>query len=294
MVETEWLQALCELEEELGQGEVRGAGPERLRALRVEIAARERHVRELRAEKDELLSTVAHDLRTPLVAIQGFVQLLELSADKFGLADKQREYVQRICQAAQQMNRLVDDLRIARQLEEGRLSIRPATVNLGAFLGDVLGLQREAARPRGVAVEVLPSQKIPPTAVFDPERIAQALGNLVQNAVRVTQGGQRVEIELVASGGRLSFQVRDRGPGIDPEELPQLFERFAQGRRERTEGRGSGLGLYICREMAALHGGRVTAHNRPRGGAEFCLELPLVTVDTGEAQDTEGSREGAQ
>ena len=288
MGETEWLQALVELEEALGEGAPGGAiapGPERLRALGAALRRRHQHLADLQEEKDELLSTVAHDLRTPLVAIQGFVQLLQLSAERFGLADKQREYLERIRQAAQQMNRLVEDLRTARRLEEGRLSIRPAAVELTAFLGDVLSFQRESARQRGLTLESRFDPGCPVSAVFDPDRIAQALGNLVQNAVRVTSEGGRVEVEVSREEGRLCFRVRDSGPGIDPEALPLLFERFTQGRRERSEDRGSGLGLFICREVARLHGGEITARNRTGGGAEFSLELPLVTVQEEHAPD---------
>ena len=288
MGETEWVQALAALEEALGEGVPPGEGapgPERLRSLGEALRQRHRHLTDLQEEKDELLGTVAHDLRTPLVAIQGFVQLLQLSAERFGLADKQREYVERIHQAAQQMNRLVEDLRTARRLEEGHLSIRPAAVTLTTFTDDVLSLQREPARQRGLTLESRFVPGHPVSAVFDPDRIAQALGNLVQNAVRATPEGGRVEVVVGREAGRLCFRVSDSGPGIDPATLARLFERFAQGRPERSQGHGNGLGLFICQEVAALHGGRVTARNLPGGGAEFCLELPLVTVEEAPAPD---------
>jgi signal transduction histidine kinase len=279
--EAEWRQALQELEQALGTAAPdteTAPGPERLRALGGALCQRQLQLQGLQEEKDELLGTVAHDLRTPLVAIQGFVQLLQLSAERFGLADKQLEYVERIRQAAQQMNRLVEDLRTARRLEEGRLSIRPAAVALGTFLDDVLSFQREAARQRGLVLESRLEPGYPVTAVFDPDRIAQALGNLVQNAVRVTPEGGQVEVVVSREDGQLLFRVLDSGPGIDPETLPRLFERLTQGRRKRPADRGGGLGLFICYQVAVLHGGRVAARNLPGGGAEFSLELPLVTV----------------
>jgi signal transduction histidine kinase len=292
VAEAEWLAALRELEQTLGEDlSVEGIepGPARLRGLGAALRQRQQHLRELQGDKDAVLGTVAHDLRTPLVAIQGFVQLLQLSADKFGLADKQREYVERIRQAALQMNRLVEDLRTARRLEEGSLSIRPAAVTLGEFLDDMLGLHREAARPRGVAVECLSGPGAPLTAVFDPDRIAQALGNLVQNAVRVTPEGGRVVVTVDGGEGWLSFRVTDSGPGISPDMMPQLFARISQDRRDHALGRGHGLGLYICSQVAGLHGGNVNARNRPEGGAEFCLKIPLVTVvDEAEADRTAG------
>lgn len=294
MGEREWVQALAELEDRLREeapGDSAEAaprpGPERLRALAGVLGERNRQLAEQQQDRNELLSTVAHDLRTPLVAIQGFVQLLQRSTEGFRLAEKQHEYLTHIQQAVQQMNRLVDDLRVAGHLEEGRLTLRPAAVNLAEFLDEVLSLQREPARQRGVSLNVRLEPNLPRVAVFDPDRIAQALGNLVQNAVRITPADGQVEVAVGSAANRLLFRVRDSGPGIDPETLPHLFERFVQGRRERAAGRGSGLGLFICREVAALHGGRAAARNPAGGGAEFSLELPLVTVL--EEADTEAA-----
>lgn len=250
---------------------------ERLLAIRNAVRDRDRRILEVQRQKDEVLSLVAHDLRTPLVAIQGFAQLLKMSSQRAPLAPKQGEYVERILQAAQAMNRLVDDLLTARRLEQGRLPLRPRPVEVAGFAEALLSLHREAARPKNVRISLEGADAVR-EAVFDPDRIGQALGNLVQNAVKFTAEGGGVRVAVSAVGRRLRFEVLDEGPGIDEELLPGIFDRFTQGRIAETAGRGYGLGLSICREIAHLHGGRVGAENARGGGSRFWLELPLVAA----------------
>ncbi len=280
--EAEASQAEAVLEELLGETpsteEPRGGqDPEesrrRLLAVREALRARERRVLEVQRQKDEVLSLVAHDLRTPLVAIQGFAQLLGLSAQRSPLTVKQGEYVERILQAVRTMNRLVEDLLTARQLERGSLPLRLREVAVAGFVEELLELHREASRQKGVGIDLAVSPESA-AARFDPDRIAQALGNLVQNAVKFTPEGGRVRVAVVASVDLLRFEVVDQGPGVEPSLLPRLFDRFTQGRIAMTSGRGYGLGLSICRDLAALHGGRVGAENRPEGGSRFWIELP--------------------
>ncbi len=257
----------------LSAREVSEAGRLRLAALREVVQARERKLAELQRQKDELLSIVAHDLRTPLVAIQGFAQLLQASGSRHPLSAKQGEYLERILQGVQTMNRLVDDLLTARSLDQGRLPLRVRPVAVAPFLEEVVRLQRESARQKDVAVELAAADA--GEVRFDPDRMGQVLGNLLQNAVKFTPQGGRVTLCASRAGDRLRFEVCDAGPGIHPELLPQLFDRFTQARVAETAGRDYGLGLYICREISSLHGGGVGAENRPEGGSRFWVEIPL-------------------
>lgn len=289
--EVSWLKecaeaGACEADAVLGEllGETtlpsqhEGLDPEEMRrrllAIREALRARERRILEIQREKDDVLSLVAHDLRTPMVAIQGFGQLLQMSAQRAPLTVKQGEYVERILQAVRAMNRLVEDLLTARQLERGRLPLRLKEVAVSAFAEDLLGLHREAARQKGVSIdlEIAPSVTV---ARFDPDRIAQALGNLVQNAVKFTPEGGRVRVVATAAADLLCFEVTDRGPGVDPALLARLFDRLTQGQVAATSGRGYGLGLSICRDLTALHGGQVGVENRADGGSRFWIELPI-------------------
>ncbi len=268
----------------MGHGEPRGgegaaladaleASRRRLLAIRQALREKDRRLAELRSQKEELLSIVAHDLRTPLVAIQGFAQLLQRTAETDGLSPKQAEYVDRILQAVAAMNRLVDDLLTARRLEQGSLPFRPVPTSLRSFLEEVVALHRSAAEPKGVTIAI--EEPVPDRRVrIDPDRLGQALGNLLQNAVKFTPHGGTVRVRVTEAGGRVRFEVTDQGPGIDPEVLPHLFDRARQGVLAQTLGRGSGLGLHICRKLVALHGGTVGAGNLPGGGSRFWIEIP--------------------
>ncbi|GAB4260297.1 sensor histidine kinase [Deferrisoma sp.] len=254
-------------------GEAMEQSRERILAIREALRDRDRRLAELRGQKEELLSIVAHDLRTPLVAIGGFAQLLKRSAANDGLTPRQQEYVDRILQAVDAMNRLIDDLLTARRLEQGRLPFEPRPVGLRRFVEDLLPFQQTAAEAKGVTLRV--EGEVPDVEITaDPDRLGQALGNLLQNAVKFTPSGKTVRLRVVARPETVRFEVDDEGPGIDPEAIPHLFDRYRQGKLARTVGQGYGLGLHICRELVGLHGGQVGAENLPQGGSRFWMEIP--------------------
>ncbi|MDW7709728.1 MAG: HAMP domain-containing sensor histidine kinase [Deferrisomatales bacterium] len=250
----------------------------RLRSIRHDASALGGRLARLQRQQDELLGIVAHDLRTPLVAIQGFSQLL-LAAG--GLNERQQGYVDRILQAVRTMNRMVEDLRTVRRLDEGRLSLEPRVVSLAVLAQDLVEMHREEARQKEVALRLELDPGFP-GAECDPERLRQALGNLVQNAIKFSPRGKEVSIRVALRGDVIRWEVADRGPGFDEGLLPLFFQRFAGGRPGGAgEPKGFGLGLHICREIVALHGGRVGARNEPGGGSCFWAEIPLVPAPVG-------------
>jgi len=240
--------------------------------MRESVAMRERRVAELRSRQDEFLSVVAHDLRTPLVAIQGFAQLILAGG---GVSERQRTYVERILQGVRAMSRLVEDLRTARRLDQGALALEAIDVDPEGFTDDLVEMHREEARQKEVEIRIDAEEALPRLRC-DPERLGQALGNLVQNAVKFSPRGSGVVVRLRATPSHLRFEVADEGPGVAEELMPRLFQRFTQGPSAAdAAGKGFGLGLHICREIVLLHGGRVGAENQPRGGSLFWAELPL-------------------
>jgi len=249
----------------------------RLAEVHDHVQERDRRFASVRSQQDEFLSVVAHDLRTPLVAIQGFAQLL-LSGSSLG--ERERLYVERILQGVRAMSRLVEDLRTARRLEQGALSLEPMAVAPEEFAVDLVEMHREEARQKEVQIHLEAAPALP-RLWCDPERLGQALGNLVQNAVKFSPRGSRIVLRLQPVGESLRFEVTDEGPGIDETFLPELFERFAQGKPPAEgAGKGFGLGLHICREIVLLHGGQVGARNQPHGGSCFWVEVPLTGTES--------------
>lgn len=239
----------------------------RVTAMELERTARER---------EEVLSIVSHDLRSPLGTVVAGSELLETDR----LSPDQRDHQLRIIRrAGQRMLRLTSDLLDLARLDAGSLDLDRRPTALAA-------LMRESAEHAEIADGSPADSRITVespddgvTVDIDENRLHQALGNLLNNALRVTPDDGRItlraEIETAGPGpGALTLRlvVEDDGPGIPLEDLPHIFERYFQG-PEETRG-SSGLGLAMVRVIATAHGGSVRAENRPEGGARFTMELP--------------------
>jgi signal transduction histidine kinase len=214
----------------------------------------------------EFLSDASHELRTPLTVVRGQTELLRrVGADP----EERRRVVDMLLREIDQMNRLVDDMLSLARAEAGEL-VRPQPVDLGEFLEDVERdlplLGDRDFRIEGVRTGTLEA---------DPERLSQVFRNLVGNAVRHTGPADRITVSGAAHDGRIEFCVADTGPGIPPDQLERIFDRFhrTDEARDRDHG-GSGLGLPIARAIVDAHGGRIWAEARPAGGAAIRFELP--------------------
>lgn len=219
-------------------------------------------------EEKRLLADIAHDLRTPLTVLQGDLEALE-----DGLLPCTPEHLRRLQEEVRLLGRLVEDLRLLTLAESRalRLEVRPT---------DSLDLARavlEAHAPRAAAKGVsLGLQGSAPPLLADPEALRRILHNLLDNALRHTPEGGRVEVALGEEGPWVRIAVRDTGPGFKPGEEAKVFQRFYRGDPARTRG-GSGLGLSIARSLVEAMGGRIQAENHPAGGALFTLWLPKAT-----------------
>jgi signal transduction histidine kinase len=218
----------------------------------------------------QLLADVAHELRHPLAVMQGRLDLIQdgkVPADAVSLLPLEDEVIR--------LTRLVGDLRDLSLAEVGRLSLRVADVDIGAMLtGLCAGLEPVAAE-RGIslAAEVAPSL---PTVPADPDRIRQVFANLLANALQYAQPGGHIGVRAEHVQGSISIQVWDDGPGIEPEDLPHIFDRFYRAEKSRSRERGgSGLGLAIVRSLVELHHGRVTVDSAPGRGTCFTVLLPV-------------------
>lgn len=243
--------------------------------------------------KDEFLAMLSHELRNPLAAICNSSYLLQ-EVDAGGHdADLARQVIER---QARYLSRLVDDLLDVTRIARGKITIRRERVDLAGCVLRTAEDQAGLFRSLGVRLSLdVPAS--PVMAGVDPTRMAQLIGNLLQNAAKFTPAGGQVTVSLHVSGGEAELAVRDTGAGIDPNILPALFEPFVQGDRStaRTEG-GLGLGLAVVKGIAELHGGAVRAESKgPGQGATFIARLPLALnevqrEESGSASDVTTSR----
>lgn len=220
------------------------------------------------ARQRAFVSDASHELRTPLTAIRGQLEVLA-RREHPDAAEIRR--VQGLVQAeVDRMTRLTEDLLLLAHTDESRF-IRREAIELEPFLRDLV----ESAQPTADRAFRLDAE-VPGILNADRDRLAQALRNLLRNAVEHTQAGGRVELGArAAAGGRVQLWVDDDGPGIPPAERERVFDRFhrADPARARRAG-GTGLGLAIVRAIADAHGGRVWAAQAPLGGARVAIELP--------------------
>ncbi len=251
--------------------------------LRREHAAREQ-AEEANRLKDEFLATLSHELRTPLNAIVGWANLLK--EGKLDPATTARA-VETIDRNVKIQSHLISDILDISRMTSGRLDLSVERVPLVPAIEAALDTMRPMARARGV--ELLPSL-VPLTGPIsgDPDRLQQVVWNLLSNAIKFAPEGGHVAVFLAQEGAWAALRVEDDGPGIDPEFLPHVFERFRQ--RDSTGTRphgGLGLGLAIVRHLVELHGGTVTARNRSEGtGALFEVKLPVLTSPASEREET--------
>ena len=224
------------------------------------------------------IGDASHELRTPLTVIRGQLEVLAGQRDP-SAAEVAR--VERLVAAeVARMSRLADDLLLLTAAEEGQL-LRLAEVDLTAFIED-LWAGVTATADRHFELGAIPSGVI----VADPDRLAQALRNLITNAVNHTAAGSgRIRLDIDdLGGGHVRFELADNGPGIPPDQLARVFDRFyrTDASRSRDAG-GAGLGLAIVKAIAEAHGGRAVARRRNGGGALFVLELDGFTAQRPEA-----------
>ena len=222
----------------------------------------------------QLLADVSHELMTPLAAVRGYTETLsmpELNLD----APTRSRYLAIIGDETQKLESLIGDLLDLARLEGGGGTMTIEDVPVKELFGRIADRHGPAIRDRRITLDV---QVQPPelTVRADGQRLEQALQNLAANALRQTPEGGRLSLAAEATSEGTSLIVRDSGPGIPPEHLPHIFERFykADAARSATKMSGSGLGLSIVQAIVERHGGRITASNAPEGGAVFEMTIP--------------------
>ncbi|MAG36543.1 MAG: hypothetical protein CL878_09920 [Dehalococcoidia bacterium] len=226
--------------------------------------------------KTEFVSLVSHELRTPLALIKGYVSTL--LNESLVLPEMTRyQFLQGVDSAADRLKRLIDNVLSVTRIESEFFAIHPVELDLRSVVAEAAEATDLFAQGAQVDVQQAP-EPLPVRA--DRDHLRQVLENLIVNALKYGAEGEAVVVSLGRTDGYACVRVQDRGPGIPPEQLERIFEKFyrvANTANERPV--GSGLGLYIARRVIDLHGGHLWAENDVDGGATFSLQLPLADDD---------------
>ena len=215
----------------------------------------------------QFLADASHELRTPLTSIQGFAELFRIGADNEHI--DQMVISRRIEEESARMMTLVEDLLLLARLDETRPSERSA-VDLAVLAADACSDAAATEADRSIILEA----PEPVVVSGDSDQLRQAIANLVTNALSHTPTGTPIEVGARLTNGTATIVVRDHGPGLEPEALAHVFDRFWQADRARV-GAGAGLGLSIVAGIAHQHGGTASAANHPDGGAVFTVAIPV-------------------
>jgi signal transduction histidine kinase len=233
--------------------------------------------------RDAVVSMVSHDLRNPLTAIMGGADfLLESMKEKPGV-DMERTQLSRVKHAATSMNRLIANLLDITRMESGPLRLDRERMYIGEVIDDALELVESTVRTRRIRLEHVVAKDLPPIW-GDRDRLAQALSNLLGNAVKFTPDGGRIRVTVEGNGAMVTTSVTDSGSGIPPDKLPHIFDRFWQA--TNGDRRGLGLGLSIVKGIIEAHGGEVRVRSAPNEGTTIGFVLPYANS---EAQAGDGA-----
>ena len=235
-----------------------------------EMAAR---LQAVEATRRQLFGDLAHEIRTPVSVLEAYMEALE-----DGVRSLTPETTVMLRDQTRRLVRFSEDFAALAQAEESSAAMEFAWVNIGELVNNSIAAQREPFREKRVDLIATVSSDEPPVWA-DPQRLAQVLGNLIENALRHTPPGGRVDVSARADHHELTLRVADTGEGIPAEHLPHLFERFyrVDAARDRDRG-GAGIGLAIAKALVEAHGGHITAtSDGPGMGTTFTISLPLTS-----------------
>ena len=218
----------------------------------------------------DFVANVSHELRTPLTAIRGYVEAL---LDDRSDAEDNRKFLEIIARHSARMERLVSDLLRLARLDARQEALDLAPCDLQQLFNTVVGDVAETADAKRQRI----STAVDASACrinADPAKLHDVLRNLVENAVHYSPEAATIRLEATHDNGAVHISVSDSGPGIPPDDLSRVFERFYRVDKSRSRPGGTGLGLAIVKHLVELHGGQASAENRPEGGARFVITLP--------------------
>jgi signal transduction histidine kinase len=257
------------------QAHVDEQGPDEMRILAGAVNTLVDKLHNLEKARRQLLANLVHELGRPLGAMRSAVQALLHGADK----DSQlsNDLLTGMDEETIRLQHLLDDLAGLHDQVSGKLELNRSAVQVNNWLVSTLSPWEAAARQKGLAWAVDASQSLP-VVMMDPDRMAQALGNILSNAIKFTPVGGEVSTAIKFDDGQLTIQVADTGPGIPMDEQEKIFQPFYRGSQGRRIVEGMGLGLSIARDIITAHGGEIKLDNKPGMSSCFTLHIPVEGV----------------
>ncbi|MBI5883155.1 MAG: HAMP domain-containing histidine kinase [Elusimicrobia bacterium] len=265
----------------LGQGKlgtrIPAEGSDEIAQLSREFNNMAHRLEKLDEMKKDFVSSVTHELKSPLAAIDSTLELILHESKKERDPSKWLEDVAAIRNHTGRLSRFVTDLLDLAKIEKGAFSIQRADLDVAETAREVTAFLSPLADKNGVSLRGPKDGAGLPRAFADSERVRQVFINLVSNALKFTPKGGTVSVEIAKSDNRLLCSVSDTGIGIKPEDLGRIFDKFEQVREARSAAqgpKGTGLGLSICKAIVEAHDGRIWAESEPGKGSKFCFTLP--------------------
>jgi signal transduction histidine kinase len=279
----DFVAVLSELEEKREQLERLN---EQLEEANRELNEANAKLRELAEMKEEFLALTTHDLRSPLTVISGVISFF--TSGRLGkLSPEQQNMVAMMERNAQSLIELVNDLLDASKLESGTLRLDVTSIDLGALVDEIRETMEPLAREKGITVEEVIEPGLPPIEA-DRAKLRRIIVNLLSNALKFTGKGGSVMLRAETNGEDIRISVSDTGVGIAPEDVERLFDKYEQARSRATRGeKGTGLGLYITKQLVELHGGEIKVESELGRGSTFSFTLSATRgASAAEAQET--------
>jgi PAS domain S-box-containing protein len=230
--------------------------------------------KEIERAKSEFVSLAAHQLRTPLSAIKWALKMI-LEGELGEVTKEQREFLEKTYQSNERMIELINDLLNVAKIEEGGYIYKKVLVDLGEICQSILNSYQQEIEKKNLKVEFQRPKKLP-KLMADIEKISLAIQNLLENAIRYNHPGGEIKIELKPREGEVEFIIKDTGIGIPKEEQKKIFTKFFRASNARKmESGGSGLGLFITKNIIEAHGGKIWFESEEGKGTTFYFTLPI-------------------
>jgi phosphoserine phosphatase RsbU/P len=244
----------------------------KVRERTAELERANQRLQEIDRLKSEFLSVVAHEFRTPLTSICSFSEIL-LSYERLDETNV-REFVKIINDEGERLTRLITQLLDISRIESGKLELELEPHHVDEILEAAFRIAEPVAARRGVGLDLEAPADLPPLRV-DRDRMLQVVTNLLSNAVRMSPSAETVSVSAQRDNGMVVISVADHGPGVAPPHREEIFEKFARGvGLPARDGEGTGLGLFVARQIVEHHGGRIWVTDTPGGGADFRFTVP--------------------